>query len=557
MFERSYRKQTSTEEKQTRRPRMQATQPCRTKRAADFQRSGPCPPLSSSASAAWKHLPSSSTPAMTRHAVCHRVWKLVRGPFLFPVEICTHTGKPFPTDTTAVGGSSMPSGAGSFPLWRCPRRVECMPDDGKKRGQGGPCSGSRTSWEVYDFNLAGCVLCGQMHVCADGSCDVEKNDQGHDICIITGLCVKMLNFCSDEFLDTVGADEAGGFMGSSPCSALEEDIWGGGAHNRPGEEEGASSSHAQFACNEPGDACKRQRMDAACCSNHPSHQNSDHGQLMHHKRGCAVHQTTCSAKRGRCSVNKKNRYRSWVYHRVMQQPPNGSDRRVVQGSYPSSLPLVRQVTLHGTSRHQRLLQGSIGAEEQKKHQPMHELLTWSLAGGLAIRSASGMHGPCGHPQELEFPGAALPTSLFHPSHAMLRVRTLPGSGGASAVGSSNMGHLIRMFVVDILCSPKWSKSMQMEVRRIRRTLGVFCWHLKCVFVCVFACPCGLMMTVCVCVCVCVCVMQEQKMVVKKRSLLLKAFKILKTRSNGCMISVPDAVSMVASMLGNVRCADAF
>ena len=60
-----------------------------------------------------------------------------------------------------------------------------------------------------------------------------------------------------------------------------------------------------------------------------------------------------------------------------------------------------------------------------------------------------------------------------------------------------------------------------------------------------------------CVCLCLCVMQEQKMVVKKRSLLLKAFKILKARSNGCMISVPDAVSMVASMLGNVRCADAF
>jgi hypothetical protein len=75
-----------------------------------------------------------------------------------------------------------------------------------------------------------------------------------------------------------------------------------------------------------------------------------------------------------------------------------------------------------------------------------------------------MHGPCGHPQELELPGAALPTSLFHPSNAMLRVHTLPGSGGgSSAVGSSNMGHLIRMFVADILCSPKWSKSMQMEV----------------------------------------------------------------------------------------------
>jgi hypothetical protein len=42
------------------------------------------------------------------------------------------------------------------------------------------------------------------------------------------------------------------------------------------------------------------------------------------------------------------------------------------------------------------------------------------------------------------------------------------------------------------------------------------------------------------------------MCVKKRSLFLKAFKILKSKGNGEMISIPEAVSMVVGMLGNAR-----
>jgi hypothetical protein len=40
---------------------------------------------------------------------------------------------------------------------------------------------------------------------------------------------------------------------------------------------------------------------------------------------------------------------------------------------------------------------------------------------------------------------------------------------------------------------------------------------------------------------------------KRRSLLLKAFKILIARDKNCsMISIPDAVCIVCSMMGNVR-----
>jgi hypothetical protein len=42
------------------------------------------------------------------------------------------------------------------------------------------------------------------------------------------------------------------------------------------------------------------------------------------------------------------------------------------------------------------------------------------------------------------------------------------------------------------------------------------------------------------------------MCLKKRSLFLKAFKILKGKTEGCMISMPEAVSMVVGMMGNTR-----
>lgn len=47
--------------------------------------------------------------------------------------------------------------------------------------------------------------------------------------------------------------------------------------------------------------------------------------------------------------------------------------------------------------------------------------------------------------------------------------------------------------------------------------------------------------------------QEQKNRAKKKTLLLKAFKMLKSRDAGYLISIPEAVSMVAGMIGNVRC----
>lgn len=100
----------------------------------------------------------------------HGIWKMLRAPFLYPESICLHH-----------------------------------------------------SWEIYDMQAAGCRLCGCMHTCVEGSlemCPCEKNSEGHDICSITGCCIKMLNFSDREFVDTVNyAGDPCPDEGSSPPQA--------------------------------------------------------------------------------------------------------------------------------------------------------------------------------------------------------------------------------------------------------------------------------------------------------------------------------------------------
>ncbi len=49
-----------------------------------------------------------------------------------------------------------------------------------------------------------------MYICGEGNCEVEKNEQGHDIWIVTGMCVKMLNFSNEEFVETACVSGTGG-----------------------------------------------------------------------------------------------------------------------------------------------------------------------------------------------------------------------------------------------------------------------------------------------------------------------------------------------------------
>lgn len=97
-------------------------------------------------------------PSTTASKQVHDVWKRIRtGTFVIPQEVCAHD-----------------------------------------------------SWEVYDADKAGCVMCGAQHICSGCvgedisqiSCPVESNEEGHLVCTITGLCVREISFSTSEYVDT-------------------------------------------------------------------------------------------------------------------------------------------------------------------------------------------------------------------------------------------------------------------------------------------------------------------------------------------------------------------
>jgi hypothetical protein len=96
----------------------------------------------SSSSSFSSSLEPHATPQSQRAEALHRIWRRVHGQFVLPRSACDHAG----------------------------------------------------GWDVYDADMAGCRLCGAQHVCSDGSCATQANEQGHRVCPVTGLCVRTLNF---------------------------------------------------------------------------------------------------------------------------------------------------------------------------------------------------------------------------------------------------------------------------------------------------------------------------------------------------------------------------
>lgn len=57
-------------------------------------------------------------------------------------------------------------------------------------------------FENIDINIAGCVLCGRIHVCDKGHCELHEYD-GRQVCEITGYCVRNVVYSQNEYVDTV------------------------------------------------------------------------------------------------------------------------------------------------------------------------------------------------------------------------------------------------------------------------------------------------------------------------------------------------------------------
>lgn len=189
----------------------------------------------------------------------------------------------------------------------------------------------------------------------DGSCPVEKNREGHDICTITGMCIKMLSFSNDEFVDTAcvlsssgrdgaaeeeheGMDDEDNeeeFNGSRSC------CWNTGNNSHEGNDESEFSTscaptrhrniigQGAFMVDKtikklpstskktPSLSCK---MSSSCASSLPLWGSNNNNNKQQQQALLLLRSSNGS--NNVCSVNKKNRYRSWVYHRVMHNHHN-------------------------------------------------------------------------------------------------------------------------------------------------------------------------------------------------------------------------------------------
>ena len=56
-------------------------------------------------------------------------------------------------------------------------------------------------WEIFGSGQAGCVLCGDIHVCGPMSCKNLVESEDSEVCVISGLCIRGLH-SKDEFVDT-------------------------------------------------------------------------------------------------------------------------------------------------------------------------------------------------------------------------------------------------------------------------------------------------------------------------------------------------------------------
>jgi hypothetical protein len=253
-----------------------------------------------------------STSSAATARIVHSIWSKLRGPFLLPEIICMHSS-----------------------TWQV----------------------DQLGWEVYDFQAAGCRTCGSMHVCGEGTCQCEKNDEGQDICCITGCCIKMLNFSDREFVDTVC------FYNEIPPLPLPR-------------------AEASSSCVGEG-AKKRQRVISALPPLPSVSSSSSSSSVGGGGGGVVASQSSSAAAPNvmRCSINKKNRYRSWVHSKMQMSRGNNNHApsSLSNGVAAPSLSSVhQQQQMHQMQVQQQVQHQQHLEEETENIRSLIEMYVWDI-----------------------------------------------------------------------------------------------------------------------------------------------------------------------------------
>lgn len=78
-------------------------------------------------------------------------------------------------------------------------------------------------WECFDCDAAGCLLCGKLHLCRDGTCKQVVGVEDGTVCVITAFCVRTINFQESEYEDRViSCVQQRNLYSGDSCTALAE-----------------------------------------------------------------------------------------------------------------------------------------------------------------------------------------------------------------------------------------------------------------------------------------------------------------------------------------------
>lgn len=272
--------------------------------------------------------------------------------------------------------------------------------------------------------------------------------------VLAGMCVKMLSFCNEEFVDTACMEsETTAFWIDDQCPNVSVDaLFQGGICDPPVDDLFATSSISGLRKNKrkpvvsvgvgtvtrPGSATAPLGMGSI--QNDLSMAQSPSLKIphvTHFENGGRHphHNILCSEKVGvtgsRCSINKKNRYRSWVYHKIMHRSGNNLGGVVLHHRVPTCPRL----------KSHKDTQSGLGSSTRQKQLPVtvfHHSNYYHSSNGRCVN-------------------ALLPAASYS---------SPPVSTDAAKTRS-----LIQSYVGDVLCSSRWGKSMLVRPAHQSYSLG--------------------------------------------------------------------------------------
>ena len=169
----------------------------------------------------------------------------------------------------------------------------------KVRGPFRGISCTSHKWERYDVQRAGCLVCGAAHECAphlndNRDCPLVHLCDGEICCSITGFCLPIVRYSSDEYIDHAVLPPGAGDDRKKACAVSQVDVLG----------DDVQTIVEWFLLGGASQACKREEVDRTVARCHALVVKA----FKQHKMDTAAEGARClPCARRRCAQSRAGR----------------------------------------------------------------------------------------------------------------------------------------------------------------------------------------------------------------------------------------------------------